>query len=185
MPTYNVHLYRVMRLYFLGIEADTPQNAARLACAIIDEREMPTSYEDCDGKPSPHSLIYVGDKDYSESRHGGPGPDEDSGAGALRRSFSCFSQKLTEPLRGFTEKGKKVQSELPSDDPIFQSPRRRCAKSTEAKSYRKPHSNRPDVSHSNKRETQHAYTFTHPDTSTAKTTTAHYVRNIHIRASVR
>ena len=48
MKTYNVHIYREMRLFFPGIIASTAEEAARLAA------EMPSgaaeALEDCDGE---------------------------------------------------------------------------------------------------------------------------------------
>ena len=48
MTTYNVHIYREMRLFFPGIVAGTAEEAARLAA------EMPSdaaeALEDCDGE---------------------------------------------------------------------------------------------------------------------------------------
>ena len=48
MKTYNVHIYREMRLFFPGIVASTAEEAARLAA------EMPSgaaqALDDCDGE---------------------------------------------------------------------------------------------------------------------------------------
>jgi hypothetical protein len=48
MTTYNVHIYREMRLYFPGIEAGSPEEAAALARAKPTEDAAST--EDCDGE---------------------------------------------------------------------------------------------------------------------------------------
>ena len=65
MPTYNVHLYREMRLFFPGIEADTPQQAAKLvADKPINEA---TTIEDRDGESIAALVDLVGDENFSES----------------------------------------------------------------------------------------------------------------------
>lgn len=60
MTLYHVHIYREMRLYFPGIEADTPQAAAELAAA----RPTPDAEytEDCDGATL-SALVDVADDD--------------------------------------------------------------------------------------------------------------------------
>jgi hypothetical protein len=65
MPTYNVHLYREMRLFFPGIEADTPEQAAK----IIAEKatDEAATINDCNGHNLAALVDLVGDKDYSES----------------------------------------------------------------------------------------------------------------------
>jgi hypothetical protein len=65
MPTYNVHLYREMRLFFTGIEADTPEQAARL---VADKATDEADYtDDCEGATTSALVDLVGDEDYSES----------------------------------------------------------------------------------------------------------------------
>jgi hypothetical protein len=65
MPLYNVHLYREMRLFFPGIEADTPDEAAKMVALYpSDEAE---SYEDCEGVTLAALVDLVGDEDFSES----------------------------------------------------------------------------------------------------------------------
>ena len=65
MPTYNVHLYREMRLFFPGIEANTPEDAARLAAdKDFDDAD---DFSDCDGENLAALVDIVGDEDYSES----------------------------------------------------------------------------------------------------------------------
>jgi hypothetical protein len=65
MPTYNVHLYREMRLFFLGIEADTPEQAAKMVAEYPSEKAK--SYEDCEGVTLAALVDLVGDEDFSES----------------------------------------------------------------------------------------------------------------------
>jgi hypothetical protein len=65
MPTYNVHLYREMRLPFLGIEADTPEQAAKMVAEYPSEKAA--SYEDCEGENFSVLVDLVGDTDYSQS----------------------------------------------------------------------------------------------------------------------
>ena len=65
MQTYNVHLYREIRLYYPGIEADTPAEAARIAA------EKPTAdaeqIEDCEGANLAALVDVVGDDEYEQS----------------------------------------------------------------------------------------------------------------------
>ena len=65
MTTYNVHIYREMRLVFGDIEADSPEAAASIA------RGKPTddadSIDDCDGETIAALVDMVGDEDYSQS----------------------------------------------------------------------------------------------------------------------
>jgi len=66
MTTYNVHIYREMRLMFEGIEADSPEAAASIA------RDKPASdadsIDDCDGETFAALVDLVGDEDYRHSR---------------------------------------------------------------------------------------------------------------------
>jgi len=65
MPTYNVHLYREMRLFFPGIEADTPEQAAKLVAErAADEAEYT---DDCEGATTSALVDLVGDEDFSET----------------------------------------------------------------------------------------------------------------------
>jgi hypothetical protein len=41
MKTYNVHIYREMRLFFPGIIASTAEEAARLAAEMPDRAQSP------------------------------------------------------------------------------------------------------------------------------------------------
>ena len=66
MTTYNVHIYREMRLVFGGIEAASPEEAAALA------RDKPTENADesdeCDGETF-YALVDVqGDEQHEQSR---------------------------------------------------------------------------------------------------------------------
>lgn len=47
MPTYNVHIYREMKLRFDGIEASDPEQAAQIASDA--DSEDADSIRDCDG----------------------------------------------------------------------------------------------------------------------------------------
>jgi hypothetical protein len=66
MTTYNVHLYREMRLVFGGIEADTPEAAASIA------GNMPTGdaddIADCEGENLAALVDVAGDAEYTQSR---------------------------------------------------------------------------------------------------------------------
>src|SRR5271157_6234294 len=66
MTTYNVHIYREMRLMFESIEADSPEAAASIA------RDKPASdansIDDCDGETFAALVDLVGDEDYRHSR---------------------------------------------------------------------------------------------------------------------
>ncbi len=65
MMTYNVHIYREMKLKFDGIEADAPEAAAAIA------RDRPTdeanSIDDCDGETLAALVDLVGDEEYEQS----------------------------------------------------------------------------------------------------------------------
>jgi hypothetical protein len=64
--TYNVHIYREMRLVYGGIEADSHEAAASIA------RDKPTdqadSIDDCDGETLAALVDVQGDEDYAQSR---------------------------------------------------------------------------------------------------------------------
>jgi len=66
MTTYNVHIYREMKLKFDGIEADAPEAAAVIA------RDKPTddadSIDDCDGETLAALVDVVGDEEYEQSQ---------------------------------------------------------------------------------------------------------------------
>ena len=66
MTTYNVHIYREMRLVFGGIEAESHEAAAAIA------RDKPTddadSIDDCEGENLAALVDVVGDEEYEESR---------------------------------------------------------------------------------------------------------------------
>jgi hypothetical protein len=65
MTTYNVHIYREMKLLFSAITADTHEAAASIA------RDKPTgdadSIDDCDGETIAALVDMVGDENYSQS----------------------------------------------------------------------------------------------------------------------
>ena len=65
MPTFNVHLYREMRLYFPDIEADTPEQAAKIVAEkATDEAE---TIADCEGISTAALVDRFGDEDFSGS----------------------------------------------------------------------------------------------------------------------
>jgi len=66
MTTYNVHIYREMRLTFEGIEADTPETAANIARdkATGDADDI----DDCEGESFYACVDVKGDADYEQSR---------------------------------------------------------------------------------------------------------------------
>lgn len=65
MTIYHVHIYREMRHYFPGIEADTPQAAAELAAG----RQTPDAQytEDCDGATLSALVDVPGDEEFAHS----------------------------------------------------------------------------------------------------------------------
>ncbi len=65
MTLYNVHIYREMRLFFPGIEADTPEEAAHIAA---DKLTADAEYtDDCDGENLAALVDLVGDDDFEHS----------------------------------------------------------------------------------------------------------------------
>jgi hypothetical protein len=65
MTKYNVHIYREMRLFFPGIEATTPEEAANFAG---DKPTYEAEYtEDCDGENLSALVDVVGDDEFSQS----------------------------------------------------------------------------------------------------------------------
>jgi hypothetical protein len=65
MTPYNVHIYREMRLYFPAIEAETPEDAARIAA---DKLTADAEYtEDCDGENLAALVDVVGDDEFKHS----------------------------------------------------------------------------------------------------------------------
>lgn len=66
MTTYNVHIYREMRLVFGGIEVNSPETAAAIA------RDKPTeeadSIDDCEGETLAALVDVQGDQEYEHSR---------------------------------------------------------------------------------------------------------------------
>jgi hypothetical protein len=66
MTTYNVHIYREMRLVFGGIEADTHEAAA--AIAGDKPTDQADSIDDCDGETLAALVDVAGDEDYRHTR---------------------------------------------------------------------------------------------------------------------
>jgi hypothetical protein len=69
MTTYNVHIYREMKLLFLGVEAETPQAAAEAARTLtLNDTVYENCLEECEG-PTFAALVDVqGDKEYAHTR---------------------------------------------------------------------------------------------------------------------
>ncbi len=65
MTLYNVHLYREMRLFFPGIEASTPAEAAGIAAGKMTCDAAST--EDCDGENLAALVDVVGDPEFRQS----------------------------------------------------------------------------------------------------------------------
>lgn len=66
MPTYNVHIYREMRLYYPGVEADTPEHAAEFASDL--STDMAAFCDDCDGQTLAALVDLDGDEEFVNSR---------------------------------------------------------------------------------------------------------------------
>ena len=65
MKTYNVHLFREMRLTYPGIEAESPEAAASIARGkSADEAD---AIEDCDGEDFAALVDVAGDEDFRHS----------------------------------------------------------------------------------------------------------------------
>lgn len=65
MTIYNVHIYREMRLYFPGIDAGTPEDAARIAAdRLTGEAEY---VEDCDGETLTALVDVAGDEQFTQT----------------------------------------------------------------------------------------------------------------------
>jgi hypothetical protein len=65
MTLYNVHIYREMRLYFPGIEAATPEEAAKIAAD--KQTDNADDIEDCDGDNLAALIDEVGDDEFGKS----------------------------------------------------------------------------------------------------------------------
>jgi hypothetical protein len=65
MATYNVHIYREMRLVFGGIEADTPEAAAAIARDKPDDDA--DSINECNGDTLGALVDEAGDEEYERS----------------------------------------------------------------------------------------------------------------------
>ena len=66
MTRYNVHIYREMKLCFLDIEANTPEQAAATCRGFPDEAACGPAV-DCDGETFAALVDVQGDPDYSQS----------------------------------------------------------------------------------------------------------------------
>lgn len=66
MTKYNVHLYREMRLFFEGIEADSHETAADVAKARFTSEA--DDIDDCDGADFAALVDVHGDAEFTESR---------------------------------------------------------------------------------------------------------------------
>jgi hypothetical protein len=66
MHTYNVHIYREMRLFFPGIQAPSAEIAASWAAQKPDDEAA--LIDDCDGETLAALVDVVGDEDFRESR---------------------------------------------------------------------------------------------------------------------
>lgn len=65
MTLYHVHIYREMRLYFPGIDAASPEEAARIAAGkLTDDAEY---VEDCNGENLAALVDLAGDDDFTQS----------------------------------------------------------------------------------------------------------------------
>ena len=65
MTQYIVHLYREMRLSYTGIDADTPDAAAAIACGKATDAA--DNVEDCEGENLAALVDVAGDETYSQS----------------------------------------------------------------------------------------------------------------------
>lgn len=65
MTIYNVHIYREMRLFFDGIEADTPEAAAAIARDGLAEDA--DAIDECDGEDFAALVDMQGDTDFERS----------------------------------------------------------------------------------------------------------------------
>ena len=90
MTQFIVHLYREMRLSYTGIEADTPDAAAAIACG--KRTEAADNIDDCEGENLAALVDVAGDEDYSQSvtidfeEEGNAKPRPN----CLRRSWGCL-----------------------------------------------------------------------------------------------
>ena len=66
MPTYNVHLYREMRLFFPCIEAESPEEAAKIAAG--KDFDDVDDFSDCDGENLAALVDLVGDEEFRHSK---------------------------------------------------------------------------------------------------------------------
>jgi len=86
MTLYNLHIYREMRLFFQGIEAETPEAAARIARDGLTEDA--DDIEDCDGEDLAALIDVVGDDGFEKSVTIDFGPE------SLRKAASHLLETL-------------------------------------------------------------------------------------------
>ena len=91
MTTYNIHIYREIRLVFSGIEADTLEAAAAIA------RDKPTEHADdiadCDGETFYACVDVQGDEEYLQSRWIDFEPERERlAAGALLSTLKAVAE---------------------------------------------------------------------------------------------
>lgn len=114
MTLYNVHIYREMRLFYPGIEAATPEQAARVAEA------KPTAdaeySEDCDGESLSALVDVVGDDEFSQSAViDFDGEQTRKAASALRDALVCLvvvAEGLDAALDGTTSEFNEERRQL-------------------------------------------------------------------------
>ena len=66
MTTYNVHLYREMRLVFLGVEAASQEEAAHRVFQLPSDAAE--SFEDCEGRTLGALVDVRGDREHNQSK---------------------------------------------------------------------------------------------------------------------
>ena len=66
MPIYNVHLYRELKLYYPGIEAETAEAAAHIARGT--STGSAASIEDCEGAEIAALVDLQGDDEFLDSK---------------------------------------------------------------------------------------------------------------------
>jgi hypothetical protein len=66
MKRYNVHIYREMKLLYGGIEADSHEEAARIASDRLTEEA--DSMDDCDGETFGALVDVAGDENFQHSQ---------------------------------------------------------------------------------------------------------------------
>jgi len=95
MTLYNVHIYREMRLFFPGIEAASPEEAARIAASKPTcEAEYTV---DCDGEDPSALIDVVGDDEFEHS------VAIDFEAERMRKAAPELQEALAELLRCYQQ----------------------------------------------------------------------------------